>query len=635
MAQLNVTELDFDNIRENLKTFLSSQTEFTDYNFDGSALAVLLDALAYNTHYNAILAHMVANESFLDSAIKRSSVVSIAKALGYTPRSMRAATATVDFSITAPGYSENIFTLSRDTMFVSSVNGSSYTFFPDQDVTVNKIGQVFSFPGLILREGTRVTNQFIIEAGKETDLISLPNKNIDTSTIRVRVAESRYTLNSTVTYNLNGGLLDIVATTPAWWIEETLDEQYAIRFGDDVIGKKLTAGNVVIVDYLKTSGPDANGAKTFNCNPGSPLIINGETRLVTPGTVQAAAGGQRKESIDSIRVNAPKFTSTKNRAVTSNDYRSLILAANSNVQSVSVWGGELNNPPVYGKIFIALDPVAGQIITEQDKDNIRINIINPKGSIGMLTEFVDPEYTYIGLKVNAYYDPNKTVQTPGQITTAIKQAINAYFNTDLNKLGKSFYYSRVHNVVRDSLDSLVSLSISPVLQKRVLITNYNKDASYSFSFNTRLHPRDLHSSWFNVYINGATIKAKLQDLPNASVVGPEYNGSGVVFLKSDLGATIGNVGTINYTTGEVKIQSMNVASLLGTEDSIRVNIKPNDDVKDILTSTLIRTSEISTAPVKAYPSKNTILTLDDTTQNDSLGTRTGLSITVVPKVEDL
>jgi hypothetical protein len=635
MAQLNVTELDFDNIRENLKTFLSSQSEFTDYNFDGSALSVLIDALAYNTHYNAILAHMVANESFLDSAIKRSSVVSIAKALGYTPRSMRAATATVDFTITAPGYSENIFTLSRDTMFVSSVNGSSYTFFPDQDVTVNKIGQVFSFPELRLREGTRVTNQFIIEAGKETDLISLPNKNIDTSTIRVRVAESRYTLNSTVTYNLNGGLLDIVATTPAWWLEETLDENYAIRFGDDVIGKKLTAGNVVIVDYLKTSGPDANGAKTFNCNPGSPLIINGETRLVVPGTVQAAAGGQRKESIDSIRVNAPKFTSTKNRAVTSNDYRSLILAANSNVQSVSVWGGELNDPPVYGKIFIALDPVAGQIITEQDKDNIRINIINPKGSIGMLTEFVDPEYTYIGLKVNAYYDPNKTIQTPGQITTAIKQAINTYFNTDLNKLGKSFYYSKVHNVVKDSLDSLVSLSISPILQKRVLITSYNTDASYSFSFNTRLHPRDLHSSWFNVYINGATIKAKLQDLPNASVVSPDYNGSGVVFLKSDLGATIGNVGTINYTTGEVKIQSMNVASLLGTEDSIRVNIKPNDDVKDILTSTLIRTSDISTAPVKAYPSKNTILALDDTSQNGTIGTRTGLSITVVPKVEDL
>lgn len=631
MAQLNVTELDFENIKQNLKTFLQSQEEFTDYNFDGSALSVLIDTLAYNTHYNGILAHMVSNESFLDSAIKRSSVVSLAKALGYIPRSARAATASIEFVVTPPGGNTDLlFTLSRNTPFISSVNGTTFTFYPSEDVTAAKSGDTFTFSPLLLKEGTRVNNQFIIGAGKETDAIVLPNANVDTTTIRVRVSENGFTLNSTVTYRPSVGLINVTSTTPAYWLEETIDGYYSLRFGDDVLGRKLTAGNVVIVDYLKTNGPDANRAKTFSCN--STIIGSGETKTFTSANTIVASGGQLKEGIDSIRKNAPSFYTTRDRAVTADDYKALILASNANIQSVSVWGGEQNDPPIYGKIFISLDPIAGQVITDQDKDNIRLSVINPKGSIGTLTEFVDPEYTYIGLKISTIFDPNITIQNASQITTIIKTSVNNYFNNSLNTLNKNFYYSKLHDIIKGATNSLLSVNISPILQKR-FIPNLNVDDNYTINFNTKLQPRELTSTWFNVDINGATYKAKFQDVPNSTVISPDYTGSGVVYLQSSTGSTIGNVGIINYTTGQLKV-SVKVSSLFGAEESIRVNIKPNNEVKDILTSVLTRTSAVSNAAVLAYPAKNTILSLDDTSANDATGAKSGLVVTVTPKIEE-
>ena len=636
MPQINVTELDFDNIKQNLKTFMQSQAEFSDYNFEGSALSVLLDTLAYNTHYNAVLAHLLANESFLDSAIKRTSVVSLAKNLGYTPRSRRCPVGTLTFTITPSGaYTSSTYTLPRDTVFTSSLNGTTYTFVPSEAVTAtlqNVSGtNKFVFSNLKLKEGKRISNSFLITTNKELDPVIIPNKDVDTSTLRVRVQTSGSNFNIE-TYVLHNGILDIDESSKVYFLEETIEGLYSITFGDDVIGKKLTAGNVVIVDYINTNGVTANGAKTFTCS--ATLTGGGEIKAYS-GNV-AAAGGQNKESIDSIKINAPKYNSARERAVSASDYKSLILASNENIQSCSVWGGESNDPPIYGKVFISLDPIAGQLISQQDKDNIVSNIIDPKGSIGILPEFVDPEYTFITLKVSVVYNTNATSLTSGQLSSSVSSAISTFFNTELNILNKNFYFTALHTIIKGVSNSIVSINIIPSLQKRIEIPreNFERDANYTFTFNSRVQPRELHSTWFEYTNNEATNIVKLQDVPDAGVVSPEYNGFGTVFLQSESGSKIRDIGRIDYSTGKITILAMRVSALVGeTETAIRVSIRPHDDVNDILTTTLTRTAPVSTAAVIPTPSKNAILALDDTAQSTLTGARTGLEINMIPKTE--
>ena len=636
MPQINVTELDFDNIKQNLKTFMQSQAEFSDYNFEGSALSVLLDTLAYNTHYNAVLAHLVANESFLDSAIKRTSVVSLAKNLGYTPRSRRCPVGTLTFTITPSGaYTSSTYTLPRDTVFTSSLNGTTYTFVPSEAVTAtlqNVSGtNKFVFSNLKLKEGKRISNSFLITTNKELDPVIIPNKDVDTSTLRVRVQTSGSNFNIE-TYVLHTGILDIDESSKVYFLEETIEGLYSITFGDDVIGKKLTAGNVVIVDYINTNGVTANGAKTFTCS--ATLTGGGEIKAYS-GNV-AAAGGQNKESIDSIKINAPKYNSARERGVTASDYKSLILASNENIQSCSVWGGESNDPPVYGKVFISLDPIAGQLISQQDKDNIVSNIIDPKGSIGILPEFVDPEYTFITLRVSVVYNANATSLTSGQLSSSVSSAISTFFNTELNILNKNFYFTALHTIIKGVSNSIVSINIIPSLQKRIEIPleNFDRDVNYTFTFNSRVQPRELHSTWFNYTNNEATNKVKLQDVPDAGVVSPEYNGFGTVFLQSESGSKIRDIGRIDYSTGKITILAMRVSRFdTETETDIRVSIRPHDDVNDILTTTLTRTAPVSTAAVIPTPSKNAILALDDTAQSTLTGARTGLEINMISKTE--
>jgi hypothetical protein len=643
MPQINVTELDFDTIKQNLKTFMQSQAEFSDYNFEGSALSVLLDTLAYNTHYNAVLAHLLANESFLDSAIKRTSVVSLAKTLGYTPRSRRCPVATINFTITpSNAYTSSTYTLSRDTVFTSSSNGTTYTFVPSEAVTATL--QDFSgtpkfvFSNLKLKEGKRISNSFLITANKELEPVIIPNKDVDTSTLRVRVQTTGSNFNFE-TYVLHTGILDINESSKVYFLEETIEGLYSITFGDDVIGKKLTVGNVVIVDYINTNGVAANGVgrqvneiPKFSCS--ATLTGGGESKAYL--TIAAASGGQNKESIDSIKINAPKYNSARERGVTASDYKSLILASNENIQSCSVWGGESNDPPIYGKVFISLDPIPGQIITQQDKDNIVSNIIDPRGSIAILPEFVDPEYTFITLKVGVVYNVNATTLTPGQLSGSVSSAISTFFNTELNILNKNFYFTALHTIIKSVSNSIISINIIPSLQKRIEISesDFERDANYTFTFNSRVQPRELHSTWFEYTNNEATNIVKLQDVPDAGVVSPEYNGFGTVFLQSESGSKIRDIGRIDYSTGKITILAMRVSALVGeTETAIRVSIRPHDDVNDILTTTLTRTAPVSTAAVIPTPAKNTVLALDDTVKNEVTGARKGLDVYMIPKAE--
>jgi len=632
MAQLDVTELDFANIKQSLKTFMQAQDEFSDYDFEGSALSVLLDTLAYNTHYNAVMAHMLANESFLDSAIKRSSVVSIAKSLGYTPRSRRSSTSYVDFSLTpSSSYTDTTYTISRDAPFSVNVNNSTYNFYPAKDVTATlqtvSGTDKFVFESLEIKEGTRVSNNYLIDINSVSGPLTIPNTNIDTTTLRIRVQKSATDL-TLETFSESSSLLNLTSTSRAYFVEETVDGKYDIRFGDDVFGKKLEVGNIVTIDYLVSSAAEPNGAKSFTVGP----TLSGSNEVKEFANVIAAVGGAEKESIDSIRKTAPLYNQTKERAVSASDYRSLILAENPSVQSVAVWGGENNDPPIYGKVFISLDPAPGQIITEETKDSISTSLITPRAPVAILPEFIAPVYTYIGLKVGIVYDPSVTTLTSGQISDAASSAINNYFNTDLNQLNKNFYYSRIHNVVKAISPSIISVNITPTVQKR-LTAAINTETNYTFSFNSRVQPRELHSNWFNTVIDTVTYKVKFQDIPSATVVPPAYNGTGTVHLQTEDGTNIASVGTIDYDTGKLTLTSIKVASLYSTDTELKLRTRPHDDSKDIVTSTLNRTSDVSTGAVIAKPAQNTILSLDNSILSSVTGSRKGLDITVTTEVE--
>jgi len=632
MAQANLTELDFDNIKQDLKEYLQGQAEFSDYDFEGSALSVLLDILAYNTHYNAMLSHMLANEAFLDTAIKRTSVVSIAKSLGYTPRSRRSAFSTISLYV-VPGntYNSTTAVLPRSYSFSGTRDGKTYTFYPETDHTVSLETRngvdAFYFDDIVIKEGTRVSNNFIVSTNISGPFV-LPNPNIDTTSIRVRVRSSG-TSAVFETYNLNTTILDITSTTKAYWLEENVDGLFVVKFGDGVLGRALANGNIVTIDYLTCSASAPNSISTFSRSG----VITSASETVRITATTPAVGGTIKETIASIRKNAPRYNQTKNRAVTSSDYSSLIKELYpSAIESVTVWGGEENDPPIYGKVFISLNPVTGTSITQTIKDDIINRVVTPKAPVAIIPEFVDPEYTFISLRANIVYNNKITTLTRGQIELAANNAITEYFNNNLNSLNKNFYYSRLHNAIYNSSASIVSVNLVPYVQKRITPTTTRQD-SLNFTFNTKVQPRELHSTWFNVVINRATFKVKLIDEPRSGVVGPLYSGIGDIRLQKADGTKLRKIGTIDYDTGKVSISEIYISGFYGGDTFIRVTTGLHDDTKDIKTSILTRISPESTSAIVPAPSKNTVLKLDDSSLNALSGARSGVKITASVQVE--
>jgi hypothetical protein len=630
MTQLNVAELDFDAIKQNLKTFLQSQEEFQDYNFDGSALSMLLDILAYNTHYNATLAHLQANEMFIDSAVKRNSVASIAKTLGYTGASRRSARANITLQIDPPsGYTGTSLTLTRDTPFTAKTVKNTYTFYPKQDyysglVTLETSNTGFSFD-VELIEGKRVTNTFVADLSNLSGPFVLPNKNIDISTIRVRVQESS-TVVTTTTWNYYEDIMSVDPTTKGFFVEEGPSGLYEIRFGDDILGKKLVTGNIVIVDYIVSSGAAANSIPNFAVS--TTFTGSGESKIIYLN--EAATGGSEQESIDSIRYNAPKFNATKNRAVTVTDYETLITSRFSNINSISVWGGEENVPPIYGKVFIAIQPQPGSIITQADKDIISRDIIRPRSMVSIQPEFVDPIETYISLGVTANFNKTQTTFTSSRIETEIRTVVQNFFTNNLNKLQKNFYYSKLLSAIVGTTKSIFSASVQIEMHKRIPIFLGVSD-QYDVRFNSKLQPESVRTTLFNTTISGQQYEVYITD-GHPSTVGD----IGTLVLKKSADDTIisSNVGSVNYDTGVVSISNITIDSLLGDETELRVYVKPFGDAPNILTSDLTSTTESSTSAVFPYAARNTVLTLDTSAANSVSNVTAGLTITAVANSQE-
>ena len=562
-------ELDFDQIKNNLKTFLQGQEEFQDYDFEGSAMSVLLDVLAYNTHYNALYTNLAINESFLDSASKRASVVSRAKEIGYVPGSARCATAYVDITVTNTTSTPSTITLPKYTPFSTTVDGVTYNFYTLEDTTAVVLNGVYTFSNIEIKEGTPLSFKYVV--AEDTKYI-IPNQDVDLTTINVRVQQS---LTSSVfdTYVRSEEIIALNSEDRIYFVKEIEGELYELQFGNGIIGKALENGNVVNINYFTTNKTLANGARTFAYQGGS--LLGG---IVSVITTIPASGGVDKEGIDTIRYNAPRAYSAQNRGVTSNDYKSLILTNYDEAESVNVWGGEDNVPPVYGKVFISIKPKTTDALTVSQKNFVINNILKPRNVVTITPEIVDPEYIDVIVNTTVYYNPNNTINTANQIKTLTAETVKQYNEDYLNSFEGIFRFSQFNTIVDKTEKSIVS-SITTIKLRREIEPKYNLIANYSVELVNPIYwssvpEESIVSTGF--YMDGGSTVMYLEDLP-----GPDRTGTfRLYYFDANLNKQYSSetIGTIDYAKGSIEITGLNITGISGETFSFIIKPQSNDVV---------------------------------------------------------
>jgi hypothetical protein len=483
-AKLKVAELDFDRIKENLRSYLRSQSEFSDYNFEGSGMSVLLDLLAYNTHYMGYYLNMVANEMFIDTALTRKSVVSHAKLLGYTPRSRVAARAVIDLTITPVENDANsAVVIPRFTRFVSETkDGVNYVFVTPSSRVARKNNEtgLITVENLEIKEGLPTGLTFTYDQQTNPrQYFELPDTNIDTTTLQVSVQVSAENANQE-SYILSQDATDVDSDALVYYLEENKNGKYQIYFGDGVIGKKLTNGNIVVVSYIVTNGTGANGIRNFKLLD---TILSRTNTAIT--LVNESSSGALAEDIEGIRFTAPKAYISQNRAVTKNDYIALINRDYPYFEAVNVWGGEENVPPVYGKVFFSAKPLGGYEITASEIENVKKNIIKPFSVLTITPEYVPADYNYVNVKAEVWYDPTKTNKTQSEVDASVIAAIRNFANQNLNSFNSIFRISQVSRAIDDCDNSIVSNDVFVSLEKR-FFADSTRALSYTLNFNTEL-----------------------------------------------------------------------------------------------------------------------------------------------------
>lgn len=460
--RLKVTELDFDTIKTNLKNFLKQQSEFQDYDFEGSGLSVLMDILAYNTHYNAYYINMIANESFLDTALLRNSVVSHAKKLGYVPRSTSAPNAIVNVTIDSGNSTSGSLTLPKGYSFLSNdIDGVSYNFVTLENYTKSKTGNTWVFNSVPIYEGQFNTYTYSYsQIDNPKQIFTIPDYSIDTKTLKVFVQQSSTNTNISI-YSMADGVLGSKGTDEVYFIQEGLNSQYQIYFGDNVFGKALPDGAVVTLEYLSTTGTASNSANNFI---GS-ASVSGYSSIIVDSLV-AAAGGAPRETVDEIKFAAPLQSLSQNRAVTKNDYIKLIQQRYPYFDAVNVWGGEENKPPVYGKVFISAKPKLGFEVTDTVKDYLKNEILKPISILTVSPEIVDVDYNYLRVVCELYYEPTSTTQTTYDFESSIRQLLLNYADLNLNKFNTYFNYSGMERAVQDYSTAIISNEIELYVGKK-------------------------------------------------------------------------------------------------------------------------------------------------------------------------
>jgi hypothetical protein len=501
--RLRVTELDFDTIKQNLKTFLNQQSEFTDYDFEGSGLSVLLDILAYNTHYQAYYLNMVANEAFMDTALLRDSVVSHAKTLGYVPYSRKASRATINFTANSTSNTVSSVTIPKGFRFLSNdIDGVSYSFVTLSETTVTKSNTSFSFINLPIYEGQLVTYSYNHnQATNPKQIFTLPDVGVDTTTISVTVQPSSTNTDISV-YTLAADASNTSTQSQVFYLQEGKKEQYEIYFGGGVIGQSLPDGAVVNITYLITNGDVANKANNFVATGTLTDSLNNSLSDFIIDPVSSAAGGAERESVDNIKFAAPLQYTTQNRLVTFSDYEAYITKNYPSVDSVSVWGGEDETPPSFGVVYVALKPKTNYYLSDAEKQRIIDEIIKPKAIVAVQTIIRDPEYLYLLISPTVTYNPNKTTLTETQLKTAIRNAVLLYKTTNLDKFDSQFILSKIQDAI-DNVDtnSIIGSRVSVRVQKR-FTPSLNSSTAYKINFNVPLRRgtigNKLTSTFFTV-----------------------------------------------------------------------------------------------------------------------------------------
>jgi len=584
MSLVNFTNLDFDQIKTSIKDYLRSNSNFTDYDFEGSNLSVIIDILAYNTYIASYNANMVSNEVFIDSATLRENVVSLAKNIGYDPKSRRASKANISFFVEVTNPKVKIVTLKSGTV----CSNSSYTFSTIEDITVPVVNNIASFSNIDVYEGTYVNTNFTVSSLNQNQRFILENRGIDTRTLKVSVRDN---ITSTVVNRFTSpeNVLNVDSSSKIFFIQEIEDERYEIIFGDGIFGKKLEENNYIQISYLISNGSLGNGLSSFSF---SGILVDGNGASLTStqsGTVSlitvnsSSSGGSEIESINSIRNFAPRAYSSQNRAVTASDYETIVPQIYPETESISAFGGEEMSPPQYGKVFIVIKPFNGSFLSNSSKDYIKTEL--KKYSVaGIIPEILDLKYLNIELEVDAYYNSNTSLGV-NQLVSKVLSNIEKYADSvELNKYGARFKYSKFQKIVDDS-DVSITSNITRIQMRRDLRPALNQFSQYEICFKNKFHVKN--SGGYNIKTSGFTVSGisntvYFSDLPNAN------KKTGTIFLfylDADEHPVIvqRSIGTIDYDNGEILLNPIKILSSEKFDDGTPIiQISASPESNDVL-----------------------------------------------------
>jgi len=598
------TNLDFEQIKTSIKDYLRANSTFSDFDFEGSNLSILIDVLAYNTYITAFNSNMVVNESFLDSATLRENVVSLAKNIGYVPRSRTAAKATVSFSITT---SENVptLTLKRGLVCVGEASGTTYTFSIPEDITANVVDGSAQFNEIEIYQGTYLTKSFTYDGSLEQRFV-LNNSYVDTSTLKVYVKKTSEN-GLGIEYNIVDNILNVDSKSRIYLIQEIQDEKYEIIFGDGIIGKKLgdevtSDGTIITANYIVTDGRDGNGPSVFSFAGSIVKVVDDVETVIDPGnvtitTINPAINGSEIESVNSIKYYAPRVYSSQNRAVTSRDYEAIIKQIYPNTESVAVVGGEELDPPEFGNVLLSIKPKNGTYVSDFDKSRI-LSDLKQYTISGINQRIVDLKILYVEIDSAVYYN-NSQISLESSLKTRVTDTLTKYSESiDLNKFGGRFKYSKVLQTI-DNTDNAITSNITTVRMRRDLRSSINQLVQYELCFGNRFHVnpegRNISSTGFTIF--GETSTVYLTDTPTILLNNTKVTtatGASDLFLRrpQSVRATEGvisifkidsdgnrqivvkDAGTVNYQTGEMVLGPINVTSTVKANDIIEVDAVP-------------------------------------------------------------
>jgi len=571
MPLVNFSNLDFNQVKTTLRDYLKSNSEFTDYDFDGSNLSSILDVLAYNTYITSYNANMVANEVFIDSATLRENVVALARNIGYTPRSRKASYSTISFFVDTSEITPSPVNLTLKAGPVASTQGSfgsqSFVFSISEDITVPVVNGIANFTDIPIYEGTLLTSNFTYSSRNPNQKYILPNSGIDTALLRVTVQSSQSSTQK-VKYSAQDDLFELGSSSKVYFLQEIENERYELFFGDGVFGQALEEGNYITANYIVSNGDSANGVSQFSYSGRITYTRNSIEYTVTSGisllnTGIISTGGESIESVESIKKFAPRVYASQNRALTANDYESLIpTKIYPETESISVFGGEELVPPQYGKVFISIKPRTGDFLPNLTKENIKMKL-KKYAVAGIVPEILDLKYLFIEVDTKVYYNTN-FASSSAAVSTIVQTNANKYSeSTELNRYGARFKYSKFLKIIDDSSDAITS-NITTVNMRRDLRVALNAFAEYSIGFGNAMHVKDpdgynIKTSAFRIV--GINEPVYLSDLPNTDRLSgslflftlPSVNSNSPTIVRR-------NVGKIDYQRGIITLNPINIIS---------------------------------------------------------------------------